>query len=80
MIKKSLYLLFVIIFVPFVVSENDISDLDSEQMLLVHKTPTCGCCKMWMKHVEENGFTAYGQDHQNLMKIKDKYNSEPQYR
>ena len=80
MIKKSLYLLFVIIFVPFVVSENDISDPDSEQMLLVHKTPTCGCCKMWMKHVEENGFTAYGQDHQNLMKIKEKYNIEPQYR
>ena len=80
MIKKSLYLLFVIIFVPFVVSENDIPDLDSEQMLLVHKTPTCGCCKMWMKHVEENGFTAYGQDHQNLMKIKEKYNIEPQYR
>ncbi len=80
MIKKTLYLLFVIIFVPFVVSENDISDLDSEQMLLVHKTPTCGCCKMWMEHVEENGFTAYGQDHQNLMKIKEKYNIEPQYR
>ena len=74
MIKKFLYILFVIIFVPFVVSEDDIPDLDSEQMLLVHKTPTCGCCKMWMKHVEENGFTAYGQDHQNLMKIKEKYN------
>ena len=35
---------------------------------------------MWMKHVEENGFTAYGQDHQNLMKIKEKYNIEPKYR
>ena len=78
--KKYLYLLFVIIFVPFVISENDIPDLNSEQMLLVHKTPKCGCCKMWMEHVEENGFTAYGQDHQNLMKIKEKYNIEPQYR
>ena len=35
---------------------------------------------MWMKHVEENGFTASGQDHQNLMMIKEKYNIEPQYR
>ncbi len=56
------------------------NEFKNEFLLLVHKTPTCGCCKMWMKHVEEDGFTAYGQDHQNLMKIKEKYNIEPQYR
>ena len=49
------------------------NEIKNEFLLLVHKTPTCGCCKMWMKHVEEDGFTAYGQDHQNLMKIKEKY-------
>ena len=53
---------------------------ESEVSLLVHKTPTCGCCKMWMKHAEENGLTVYGQDHENLLKIKEKYNIEPQYR
>ena len=67
-------------FVPVVISESDILDSNSEQILLVHKTPTCGCCKMWMKHAEENGLTVYGQDHENLMKIKEKYNIEPQYR
>ncbi len=56
------------------------NEIKNEFLLLVHKTPTCGCCKMWMKHVEEDGFTAYGQDHQNLMKIKEKYKIEPQYR
>ena len=56
------------------------NEIKNEFLLLFHKTPTCGCCKMWMKHVEEDGFTAYGQDHQNLMKIKEKYNIEPQYR
>ena len=56
------------------------NEIKNEFLLLVHKTPTCGCCKMWMKHIEEDGFTAYGQDHQNLMKIKEKYNIEPQYR
>ena len=56
------------------------NEIKNEFLLLVHKTSTCGCCKMWMKHVEEDGFTAYGQDHQNLMKIKEKYNIEPQYR
>ena len=80
MIKKYLILLFFSLsFSSLSFSENiDISD--EELMLLVHKTPTCGCCKMWMKHVEKNGFTAYGQDHQNLMKIKEQYNIQPQYR
>ena len=80
MIKKYLILLFFSLsFSSLSFSENiDISG--DELMLLVHKTPSCGCCKMWMKHVEKNGFTAYGQDHQNLMKIKEKYNIEPQYR
>ena len=56
------------------------NDIKNEFLLLVHKTPTSGCCKMWMKHVEEDGFTAYGQDHHTLMKIKEKYKIEPQYR
>ncbi|MAR95099.1 MAG: metal-binding protein [Gammaproteobacteria bacterium] len=80
MIKKYLILLFFSLsFSTLSFSEN--IDITGEGlMLLVHKTPTCGCCKMWMKHVEKNGFTAYGQDHQNLMKIKEKYNIQPQYR
>ena len=80
MIKKYLILLFFSLsFSTLSFSEN--IDITGEGlMLLVHKTPTCGCCKMWMKHVEKNGFTTYGQDHQDLMKIKEKYNIEPQYR
>ena len=23
---------------------------------IVYKTPTCGCCKAWVEHMEENGF------------------------
>ena len=73
---------------PFFLNSNEMifekethsNEIKNEFLLLVHKTPTCGCCKMWMKHAEKNGFTAYGQDHQNLMDIKEKYNIEPQYR
>ena len=80
MIKKYLILLFFSLSFSSLSFGENIDISGEELMLLVHKTPTCGCCKMWMKHVEENGFTAYGQDHQNLMKIKEKYNIEPQYR
>ena len=54
----------------FGLSENNVENSAFEEMLLVHKTPTCGCCKMWMKHAEESGMTVYSQDHQNLMQLK----------
>ena len=80
MIKKYLILLFYSLSFSSLSFGENIDISGEELMLLVHKTPTCGCCKMWMKHVEKNGFTAYGQDHQNLMKIKEQYNIQPQYR
>ena len=78
--KKYLILLFFSLSFSTLSFSENIDITGKGLMLLVHKTPTCGCCKMWMKHVEKNGFTAYGQDHQNLMKIKEQYNIEPQYR
>ena len=48
--------------------------------LIVHKTPTCGCCKMWVNHMENTGFAINTQDHQSLLKIKDNLKIEPQFR
>ena len=48
--------------------------------LIVHKTPTCGCCKMWVNHMENNGFAINTQDHQSLLKIKENLKIEPQFR
>jgi hypothetical protein len=64
------------VFSSGVINEN----FSSENTLVVHKTPTCGCCKKWMKHLKENGFNTDPQDHQNLNGIKDMHNIEPQYR
>ena len=55
-------------------------NFSSESTLVVHKTPTCGCCKKWMKHLKENGFNTDPQDHQNLNGIKDMHNIKPEYR
>ena len=54
--------------------------VDSEVSLLVHKTPTCGCCKMWIKHLEGNGFAASVKDHNSLQEIKERYDIKPKYR
>ena len=80
MIKKLKYQLILIsvIFSGTIFALNEI--LENEKVLTVHKTPTCGCCKMWMKHVEKNGFIANAKDHQNLMDIKDSFKIKPEYR
>lgn len=28
----------------------------------VYKSPTCGCCKNWIKHLQQNGFTVKAHD------------------
>ena len=78
--KKSL----LIIFCTFVISifsyATDDQNINAETSLLVHKTPTCGCCKMWVEHLKMNGLKANTQDHENLDEIKKMYGIKPQYR
>ena len=38
--------------------------------LTVYKTPTCGCCKEWVKHVQANGFTVKAVDMNDLSQVK----------
>jgi len=38
---------------------------ESRPMVEVWKSPTCGCCRVWMTHLEENGFTVQGHDSGN---------------
>ena len=64
-----------------VISSDYISKNDANELtMLVHKTPTCGCCKMWVEHIKENGFIANIKDHDGLLEIKERYKIEPQYR
>ena len=79
---KKIYLGFLLFLLTSFVGASNISkqNNDSNFELLVHKTPTCGCCKMWVKHMEENGFTVNTKDHQSLVKIKEELKIEPKYR
>ena len=79
---KKIYLGFLLFLLTSFVGASNISkqNNDSNFELLVHKTQTCGCCKMWVKHMEENGFTVNTKDHQSLVKIKEELKIEPMYR
>lgn len=80
MLKKFLSLLLFILVMSVESSDLNIKNINPQMELLVHKTPTCGCCKNWMKHLEENNFNLISQDHQNLNDIKDMHNIAPEYR
>lgn len=36
----------------------------------VYKSPTCGCCKAWMEHMEEAGFTVVAHDMNDVSPVK----------
>ena len=43
----------------------------------VYKSPTCGCCKKWLRHMRHNGFKVTTHDVGDLRPIKAKYGVRP---
>ena len=39
--------------------------------LTVYKSPTCGCCAMWVEHMEAAGFTVETRDRDDMAAVKD---------
>jgi hypothetical protein len=39
----------------------------------VYKSPTCGCCSIWVKHLEANGFDVRSIDVDDIYEIKQKH-------
>ena len=54
--------------------------IELDDTLLVHKTPTCGCCKKWVDHMKVEGLLLETKNHQSLVKIKDELKIDAKYR
>jgi hypothetical protein len=39
----------------------------------VYKTPSCGCCKKWVDHMQKSGYTVTVHDLEDVAPIKKKY-------
>lgn len=39
-------------------------------LIVVHKTPTCGCCSLWVEHLQAAGFTVDVRDSDDLSPVK----------
>ena len=42
----------------------------SAPQLVVHKTPTCGCCTDWVRHMQTAGFTVRVVEHEDLTPVR----------
>ena len=40
--------------------------------LVVYKSPTCGCCSVWVEHMRKHGFTAKVHDVDDMGPIKER--------
>ena len=80
MYKKYLTILVFVMTLSLKSTDTTSQNIDAQFDLLVHKTPTCGCCKKWVDHMEENGFSITTEDHQSLTMIKDDLQIHPKFR
>ena len=80
MYKKYLTIVVFVMTASLKSADTTIQNIDAHFDLLVHKTPTCGCCKKWVDHMEDNGFSVTTEDHQSLAMIKDDLKIQPKFR
>ncbi len=40
--------------------------------VLVYKSPTCGCCNAWIRHLEKHGYQVKAQNRRDLLSLKGK--------
>ena len=43
-----------------------------QPQLVVYKSATCGCCKVWVEHMRKHGFATEVHDVDNLSPVKEK--------
>lgn len=51
---------------------SETSVVAKNNIIEVHKSPTCGCCSGWVKHMEDSGFETHVNHPQNLTSLKNK--------
>lgn len=47
------------------------SAADPLAQVVVHKSPTCGCCEDWVEHMRDAGFAVEVRNHDDLTPVKE---------
>ena len=74
MLKKITYQdAVLLLIIPSVAMANIHHGANDAFELLVYKSPSCGCCKKWVSHLQDNGFEVESIYENNMRSIKTKY-------
>ena len=68
--KNLLFTLLAAFFILMISTQYHLS-YAQDDVITVYKSPTCGCCKKWVSHLEDNGFKVKAINSSNMTKIKD---------
>lgn len=63
---------------PVVTDETPIVATSTGPVATVYKSPTCGCCSLWNRHLEENGFEVVAYDRTDMTTVKDSLGIPPE--
>ncbi|MBQ4832877.1 DUF411 domain-containing protein [Pseudoalteromonas sp. MMG010] len=74
MIKNYIKITVALLFIPAFAYANEHKHETNPVELLVYKTPTGGCCKEWISHIEDEGIIVQAKNYQ------DKHGIQPNYR
>ena len=69
---KILPVYYIIFSLSLLLSTNSLAaeDKAANPTITIYKTPTCGCCTLWVDYLEDNGFKTIVHDLDNLSQIK----------
>lgn len=73
---KYLFILPIIILLSACFEDSSSKTTDSIGKLVIYKSPSCGCCKKWISHIQGIGFNTDIVNRNNLNPIKEKYGIE----
>lgn len=51
---------------------KDVASTDGQPEVVVHKSESCGCCKVWVEHMQNHGFPVKVQNTDDLGPIKER--------
>jgi len=76
----ALFLFMVLMSVTTSPAADETAKAIAEPVVLdVYKSPTCGCCSVWIDHLEERGFLTQIKHPQDLNQVKRKLGVPAQY-
>ncbi|MDH5599937.1 MAG: DUF411 domain-containing protein [Gammaproteobacteria bacterium] len=61
-----------------VTNQEAVADTEIKE-IMVYKSPTCGCCNKWVKHLEKEGFNVKTKNIRDMNPVKNKMGVQRQF-